>query len=377
MLTDVWPLNVDKATGLGRRVLGSDFFVLGLCVVLLAVLLPFADGMGTPQNVRNVLANMWPLLVIAVGQTFVLITGGIDLAQTAIMGLVSVVAAALVTQGVQAVQFEPTPLWGTLISSSGTGLLASVPLAVPIALALCLGFGAALGSITGLAIARLRMPPFMVTLVGLTLLGQLSIWMTRGEKVDGLPPEYGLLGSGGELVSLGLASVTPALIVALAVTASAHIVLTRTVFGRSIYLVGANPSAARLSGVSVDRTIVLAYAVSGSLAALGGLLYSARQNIGNPTLGQEGNVLLDIIGATVIGGTSLYGGRGKVIWTVFGVLFFVLLTNGLSLLNIPFYLVTIAKGLAILGAVALDTARYRIGLRPVAPMRVEPSAGPA
>ena len=368
---------VGSARALGMRALGSDYFVLGLCGVLLLVLLPFADGMATPQNARNVLANMWPLLVIAVGQTFVLITGGIDLSQTAIMGLVSVVAAALVTQGVQAVQFGPTPLWGTLITSSGTGLLGSAPLAVPTALVLCLGLGAALGSLTGLAIARLRLPPFMVTLVGLTFLGQLSIWMTRGEKVDGLPAEYGLLGSGGEIVSVGLASITPALIVAVSVTAIAHVVLTRTVFGRSVYLVGTNASAARLSGVSINRTIVLAYAISGGLAALGGLLYSARQNIGNPTLGQEGNVLLDIIGAVVIGGTSLYGGRGKVIWTAFGVLFFVLLTNGLSLLNIPFYLVTIAKGLAILGAVALDTARHRIGLRPVAAMPVEPSPGPA
>ena len=111
----------------------------------------------------------------------------------------------------------------------------------------------------------------------------------------------------------------------------------------------------------MTSTVITAYVLAGAFAALGGILYSARLGVGQPNLGAEGTVLLDIVGATVIGGTSLYGGRGKVLWTVFGVLFYVLLANTLNLLNLSFYTVTIVKGCVILAAVILDTLRRRTG----------------
>jgi ribose/xylose/arabinose/galactoside ABC-type transport system permease subunit len=147
--------------------------------------------------------------------------------------------------------------------------------------------------------------------------------------------------------------------VAFTVAVIAHLSLARTVFGRRLYAIGTNRQAAEISGVPMTATVVTAYVVAGICAALGGVLYSARLGVGQPNLGAEGTVLLDIVGATVIGGTSLYGGRGKVLGTVFGVLFYVLLANSLNLLNLSFYTVTIVKGCVILGAVVLDTLRRR------------------
>ncbi len=123
--------------------------------------------------------------------------------------------------------------------------------------------------------------------------------------------------------------------------------------------VGANRKAAEISGVPVRRIIVLVFVLSSVCATVGAVLYSARLEAGRPTLG-EGTFLLDVIGATVIGGTSLFGGKGKVLWTVFGVLFFVLLSNTLNLMNLSTFHIDMVKGGVILAAALLDVARSRV-----------------
>lgn len=353
-----------RVAAVGRWALRSEYFVLLLTIALFVGLLPFAPTVAEPNNLRNVLSNMWPLLVVAIGQTFVLITAGIDLSQTAIMAVVSVLGAALMTTAVQEVAFENSPLWGTLLSADGGPLVGSGA-AVPVGVLAMVVAGTLIGAANGVAVTRLRMPPFMVTLVSLTFFSAVATWLTRGERISGLPPGFAELGQrAGGLVEIGLLAITYPLLIAGSIALAAHVILGRTLVGRWVYAVGTNVETARVSGVPVERTMTFAYAFSGFCAAVGGLLYSARSLVGNPSLGIEGNLLLDIVGATVIGGTSLYGGRGKVLWTLLGVVFFVLLSNGLSLLNLPFYVVTIAKGAVILGAVVLDTARNRMSRAP-------------
>ncbi len=345
---------------LARRVLLSEYFVLYLSLGYFVALVPFIPELATTGNVASILSNMAPLLVVAIGQTYVLIAGGIDLSQTAVMGLVSVVTAALISSGADEALFGATPLWGGVLSADGGPLAGAGGLGMLVAVLLGVLVGAGVGLLNGAAVTRLAMPAFMVTLVTLTFFTAVAIWLTRGERIGGLPLSYLDLGDGAPF-HLGPINITYAMLVALAVAVLAHLVLAATVFGRRLYAIGTNRRAAEISGVPMTSTVVTAYVLAGAFAALGGILYSARLGVGQPNLGAEGTVLLDIVGATVIGGTSLYGGRGKVLWTVFGVLFYVLLANTLNLLNLSFYTVTIVKGCVILAAVILDTLRRRTG----------------
>jgi ribose/xylose/arabinose/galactoside ABC-type transport system permease subunit len=138
---------------------------------------------------------------------------------------------------------------------------------------------------------------------------------------------------------------------------AAHLVLQRTVYGRWLYAVGQNSTAALISGVPVVKVAFAPYVISGFCAGLASILLTGRLETGSPVLGRE--ILLDIIGATVVGGTSLFGGRGKILWTFFGVLFLALLDNALNLLNLSHFSITIAKGTVILLAAVLDALRQR------------------
>jgi len=332
------------------------------------------SDIASTSNLEAILSNVWPLLVIAIGQTFVLITAGIDLSQTAVMGLASVIGASLISESLQPDLFSKTVLWDLGVISADGGPLAGVAGGLAVAAVLMILIGALVGLFNGTAISRLGMPPFMVTLVSLTFFTAVAIWTTRSERVGGTPlsfldlSELPLLG-----ISIGPFDITAAFLIALAVGVAAHVLLSRTVYGRWLYAIGTNAETARISGVPVARTVTWAYVFSGSCAALDGLLYSSRLGICHPNL--RADTLLDIIGATVIGGTSLYGGKGKVLWTVFGVLFYVLLANSLNLLDLSFYTVTIVKGAVILAAVILDTTRQRLVSATARPLSATPPAG--
>lgn len=348
------PSTGDRVRRALSRLLVSDYFVLYLAAVLFLVLWPFVPRIASPQNLANVLSNMWPLLAIAVGQTLVLITAGIDLSQIAVVAVTSTLGGMLMTAAANPVLFEQTPLWGTLLSEQG-GVLSGSPWAVPVAVSVMLAVGALLGLLNGLVIARAGVPPFMMTLVALIFWSSFAVFLTRAENLSNLPPAY---------LALGRAQVLPfvtlPLLISGGVALGAHLLLSRTVFGRALYAVGMNPRAAAISGVPVARTVTLTYVLSAVCATVGGILYSARLGLGRPGFGQSFDLLLDVVGAAVIGGTSLFGGRGKVLWTVFGVLLFVLLTNALNLLNLSYFTVNIVKGGFILLAATLDVARKRL-----------------
>jgi len=352
-----------------RRVLLSDSFVLFLTLAYFLVLWIFLPRLGSVRNLSNLSSNVWPLLMLVIGQMFVLIVGGIDLSQTAIMAVTSVSGALVMTSQLDPELFAKNPLWGVLLSEQG-GPLGSSALAVPAGIAVMLLLGVLIGAGNGLAVARLRMPPFMVTLVSMFFFSGLAIFATRSENVSHLPDSFVAIGQSylGRIPagrgSVGLVPYSFFAGVALAV--AAWFVLAKTVLGRWFYAVGINRRSAQVSGVPTQRVIICAYAISGFCAALGSVLYSARLGAGRPTLGE--NVLLDIIGAAVIGGISLFGGKGKVRWAFYGVLFFVLLDSSLYMMNFKFYTVNIVKGSVILLAALLDVLRSRVRAD-VTPMR--------
>ena len=337
-----------------RGALLSEYFVLYLSLAYVLVLWPFIPELLSGQNIADVLSNVWPLLVIAVGQTFVLITSGIDLSQTSIMALTSVVGAMLTATSLDPVLFSKSPLWGTLLGPGG-GLLGHSSWAVPVAVLVMLGLGAFIGFLNGAAIAFFKMPAFIVTLVSMMFFSAVAIFLPKSENIRNLPEAFTRLGKGG------IGPVPVPLLVGVLVALVAHLLLSKTLFGRRLYATGMNPAASRLSGIRTGRVVILCYVISGFCAAVGSVLYSARLEMGRPTLGSM--QFIDIVGANVIAGVSLAGGKGKVTWTVFGVLFFVLLANTLNLLDLPFYIIDVVKGLVIFGAASLDVVRTRAAAR--------------
>ncbi len=349
----------------------SDYFILYMSLAFVAVLAPFLPTLVAPGNVVNVLSNMWPLLIVAIGQTFVLAIAGIDLSQGSVIAVTSVIGAALITLVADPVVLSKAPLWGIVVTETG-GPLARMTGGVFLAICVMIAIAALIGLINGLAVAMLEMPPFMVTLVSMMTISALAIYLTQSENIAQLPESFVRLGK-GDLVSVYFgvkdtsqlprkevfSFITYPMIIALTVVACAHILLNRTVFGRQVLAIGMNRKAAEISGVPVRRVIVLVFVVSAICAAIGGLLYAARLEAGRPTLG-EGTFLLDVIGAAVIGGSSLFGGKAKIIWTVFGVFFFVLLSSALSAMNLSAFQVDMVKGAVILGAALLDVLRTRI-----------------
>jgi len=354
-----------------RRLLLSENFVLYLIIVYFLILVPFLPTLSNPRNLSNLLSNTWPLLAVAIGQTFVLIIAGIDLSQGSIMGLTSVVGATVMATAANSDVLFKSPLWGTILTENG-GLLAGHPLAVPIGVLAMVAVGAFIGFLNGYAIAKFNMPPFMVTLVGLIFFSAFAIYLTQSENIRNLPESYIALGK-GDIVSVYVGEktepeiprrdiqsfVTYPMIISLGLAFAAHFLLSRTVFGKHVYAIGTNREAAEISGVPTQRVIIMVFVISGICAAIASILFSARLEAGRPTLG-EGTQLLDIIGATIIGGTSLFGGKGKIQWTFYGVLFFVLLSNTLNLMNLSTFQIDMVKGGIILAAAVIDVTRRRL-----------------
>jgi ribose/xylose/arabinose/galactoside ABC-type transport system permease subunit len=314
-----------------KRAVASDYWILGLSIAYFLAFWPFTPGLATADNLGNLLITLLPLFIVAMGQTVVLITGGIDLSVTSIMALASVAGAAVLN--------EMTGLaGGTLIGSL---------LAAPVGIVVMLGVGMAVGVLNGLAITGFRMPPFIVTLTSMTFFSGLAIWLTQSKTIYNLPPLFNALGG-----KLGLL-----LPICLILAGLMHLMLSRSLLGRWFYAVGHNATTARISGVPVAGVTVSAYALSGLLAGMAAVLYTGQSETGDPTLGQR--MLLDIIAATVIGGASLFGGRGKIFATLLGVIFIKLLDNSLNLLDLSHFTIMMVKGGVILLAALLDALKSR------------------
>jgi len=267
------------------------------------------------------------------------------------MAVTSILGAMVMATRFDPAKFQHNPLWEVVFSEQG-GWLAGSAGAVPAAILLMLAVGVAIGFLNGIAVAKLRMPPFMVTLVAMSFFSGMAIYLTRSENIMHLPDSFIAVGKGA------IGSIPSALFIVVSLVILAFVILNLSVLGRWFYAVGQNIRTARVSGIPTERVIILAYVFSGFCAAVGSILYSARLEAGRPTLGR--NLLLDVIGAAVIGGISLFGGKGKVLWAVYGVLFFVVLDNSLNKMPLEFYSIDIIKGCVILMAALLDALRTRI-----------------
>ncbi len=357
-----------------RRLLVSDYFILYLTIIFFVVASIFYPTLSAPLNIANQFQNMWPLLAVAIGQTFVLILGGIDLSVGAVMAVTSVVGAIFMSEMLDPSFFDRSPLWGTLMVESGGIMRDNPALAVPVGIAAMLALGAGIGFLNGFAITKFRLAPFMVTLVSMTFFGAFALWLTQSRNISGLPASFLELGT-GDIVSVYLGPkldpqiarrevlplITYSFVIAVGLAIVAQFILSRTAFGRQMFAIGTNRRTSRVSGLPNTRVIVLVYMFCGFCAAVASILYTARLMVGVPSLG--GNVLLDVIGAAVIGGTSLFGGKGSVRGTFFGVIFFVLILNILNAMRLSPFVIDAVKGLIILIAALLDVTRTRLANR--------------
>ncbi len=336
-----------------KRILISEYFILFLSVAYFLVVAAIVPTMFTLHNVSNILSNIWPLLAIAIGQTFVLLLGGIDLSQTSVISITSVMGSMLISSSFNPAKFGKSPLWGWFIKETG-GLFADMPevVAVILCIIVMLAIGYFIGALNGLMVAKTRIPAFMVTLITQMFFAAIALYITQSQNITGIPAGFSAIGSEG------MGMIPYSLLVTAALLLLAHFILSKTVWGRYIYSTGANIRTARVSGVPTVKTTVFVYGISGLCAAVGSVLYTGRLMMGRPTLGDT--MLMDVIGATVIGGTSMFGGKGKVVWTLYGVIFYCILSTSLTHLKLDSFTVNVVKGVVIILAATLDVIRSRI-----------------
>jgi ribose/xylose/arabinose/galactoside ABC-type transport system permease subunit len=298
-----------------RRALSRYAIFVALALECLIVGLT-TETFLTSANLSNVLRQNAFIAILAAGMTFVILTGGIDLSVGSVVGLSGVMCAGLLAGG------------GGVITAIAAGLTV----------------GLIAGVVNGAVVTTLRIPAFVVTLAMMLVVRGAAFKYTDARTITGMPPAFGAL-------STGVAAAT----IMLAVFAIAWIVLSRTPFGRHVYAVGGNLQAAWLSGVRVTRVQMLVYGTSGLAAGLAGVLVASRLNAGYPRAGEYYE--LDAIAAVVVGGTSLFGGRGSIWGTLAGAFFIGILNNALNLYQVSTYDQMIVKGAVLLAATSLDRWR--------------------
>jgi ribose transport system permease protein len=325
---DVGSDGASAAAGVRLRALLSRHgreIVLPLVVAFMILLFSLiSDVFFSVPNFRNIGVAAAALACVSFGQTFAIITAGLDLSVGATVALVSILSAfAMRSHGIAA------------------GVLAA------------LLTGCAVGLVNGLVIAKLKVFPFIATLATMSIISGLALRLSGGVPVTGVPNAF------ADLAYDLIFGIPVPVVIALCVLVVTALILRYTRIGRHIYAIGGNEEAARLSGIAIDRVKLVAYVLSGFCAAVGSIILTARVASGQPSLGTS--LPLESVSAVVLGGVSLFGGRGSVIGVAFGVLFVSILSNGLNLLNVSSYTQMMVIGAALIVAVALDQALTRRG----------------
>ena len=307
----------DKKIGIKNTSFQGVYALIAL--VVLCVLLTFlSPDFLTVNNIISIALQTAVIAIIAIGMTYVIITSGIDLSVGSVIALAGVVAAQLLTNGVNIVL---AMLVGVII-------------------------GALFGLLNGLLITKGNLQPFIATLGTMMIARGLSLVLTDGLPVSGLPKSFTTLGNGR------LLGIPIPVIFLIVIAIIAHFVLSKTVFGRYVYALGSNEEAARLSGVNTNLNKIYVYILSGVLAAIAGMILAARLVSAQPSAGT--GYEMDAIASVVIGGASMAGGIGSITGTVIGAFTIGVLRNGLNLLNVSPFWQQIAIGIVILLAVYFD-----------------------
>ncbi len=293
--------------------------LLGL-IILIIIVTALNPSFVDPLNILNLLRQVAINALIAFGMTFVILTGGIDLSVGSILALSSALMANLMLSGLD-------PILAIIIG--------------------CL-LGGVMGMVNGLMITKGRMAPFIATLATMTIFRGLTLVYTNGNPITGLGESkmFQLFGRG---YFLGIPVPAITMIIIFAVL---WMVLHKTPFGRKTYAIGGNEKASIISGIKVDRIKIMIYSLIGMLSALAGAILTSRLNSAQPTAGASYE--LDAIAAVVLGGTSLTGGRGRIVGTLIGALIIGILNNGLNLLGVSSFYQMVVKGIVIAIAVLID-----------------------
>ncbi len=310
-----------------------------LVVIALLVNVASKGSFLEPRNIINVLRQITYGCILAVGETFVIITAGIDLSVGSLVSLSGVVMA----------------MFANSLHVGGLPLVVAT---------LCIGLalGAAAGFVNAVPVVKLNLPPFITTLAMMLIAEGLSFKLSHGRPVPLNSPDFQNTGIGfflGQLfTSLHLPGLPNPVIWMIVIVIGCSVLLMRTKFGRYVFALGGNEEAARLAGVNVARVKTMVYVISGMCAAVAGFLLMALFSSGSPQTG-TGDEMLEAIAAVVVGGTSLMGGRGTIVGTFFGALLIGMLYNVMNLIGIESYTQKIVLGAVILLAVVIDELRKR------------------
>ncbi len=323
-----------------QKDLVQKFAALGSLVVLTAVFSLTSNAFFSIDNAMTIALQVTSIGLLGIGATCVIITGGIDLSVGSVLALSGVVAAL-------AVKEYNFPIWLAMVAGILTGTIC--------------------GLLNGIAVTRLKLPPFIATLGMMLIARGFALQITGARAVSGLGEAFGQLGNGAlfRIESMGddgfpnvtFPGIPYPVILMVVIAIAVSYMLNRSVLGRHIYAVGSNADAARLSGVNVDRVTVFTYILSGTLAGLTGCVLMSRLVTGQPNEGVMYE--LDAIASAVIGGTSLIGGVGTISGTAIGAFVIGILRNGLNMNGVSAFIQQIIIGFVILGTVWIDQLRNR------------------
>ena len=300
-----------------------EFTVLGLIVVLMVIFSLSTEKFMSVSNLSNLLLQLSGVAISAIGMTMVIITGGIDVSVGSILGMASVVAGKL--------------------------LMAGSSFVVVVLSAIITGFG--IGILNGIIISYGNVPPIIVTLGMMSMMRALMYQVLGGRWVSGIPPDIRIIGL-GKWLGIPLSMWITAVLIIL----FSYFLSSRPT-GRAIYAIGNKPEAARVSGVNLARTILIVYSLTGLLVGFAGLIYVARTGIVQTNTGS--GFELEVIAAVMLGGTSVFGGKGTVIGSLLGAVLVGIIKNGMVLMNVPALSEGLVIGILILISVMIDLVRSR------------------
>ena len=303
-------------------------FSIGLALIIEIIMFSqLSPYFFTAENLLNITLQVSITAIIAAGMTFVILTAGIDLSVGSLVALAGILATSVIKIDLP------------------------VYLSLPLGILAGIFFGIFSGFIAGVFVTKFKITPFIVTLALMTIWRGTAFVYTGGRPIWDLPEAFSYLG-GGRIIGVPVPTV-----IMIMVFIASHIALTKTRFGRYVYAVGGNLEAARLAGIKTNKILISVYIICGVLSAIAGVLLASRINSGQPNAGLMYE--LDVIAAVVVGGTSLFGGRGTIIGTFLGAMLIAVLRNGLNLLNVGSYVQQVIVGVVILLAVLLDQLRKK------------------
>ncbi|WP_199619709.1 ABC transporter permease [Paenibacillus alkalitolerans] len=330
------PVSIRSGSGLFQQ-----FLAFGSLIILILVFSLSSGNFFQFSNIMGILLSTAVIGVLALGSTFVIITGGIDLSVGTVMTLSAVMTGVIITQ------------WGVPAFIDVFGVF------VPFGILGGILTGALCGLISGLAVAKMKIPPFIATLSMMMVAKGLAL------VISGTKPIYFTNSPGFSNISLGsfIGQIIPgfkipnAVLIFFVLAIIGSVILSKTIIGRNNFAIGSNEEAARLSGVNVNYWKIVIYTITGAFTGIAGLLMASRLNSAQPALGM--GYELEAIAAVVIGGTSLSGGKGTIVGTVIGALIMSVLTNGLRILSVPQEWQTVVVGFVIMLAVYADILRRK------------------